>query len=95
MSQGLNRTTVKAQHVIIATGSRIADLPIPGIHGRNVLNSTTALDLEEDFDSIAIVGGGVIGMEFAGIYAPWASGFMCWSMRSRFCPPRTRIWWRC
>ncbi|WP_276854997.1 dihydrolipoyl dehydrogenase [Enterocloster lavalensis] len=69
VSQGLNRTTVKAQHVIIATGSRIADLPIPGIHGRNVLNSTTALDLEEGFDSIAIVGGGVIGMEFAGIYA--------------------------
>ena len=69
VSQGLNRTTVKAGHVIIAAGSRIADLPIPGIHGSNVLNSTTALDLEEDFDSIAIVGGGVIGMEFAGIYA--------------------------
>ncbi len=67
--QGLNRTTVKAEHVIIASGSRIADLPIPGIHGKNVLNSTTALDLEEDFDSIAIIGGGVIGMEFAGIYA--------------------------
>ncbi len=69
VTQGLNRTAVKAEHVIIASGSRIADLPIPGIHGRNVLNSTTALDLEEEFHSIAIVGGGVIGMEFAGIYA--------------------------
>ena len=34
-----------------------------------MLNSASALDLEEDFTSIAIIGGGVIGMEFAGIYA--------------------------
>lgn len=67
--QGLNRTTVKADHIIIASGSRILELPIPGINGKNVLDSATALDLEEDFTSIAIIGGGVIGMEFAGIYA--------------------------
>lgn len=69
VAQGLNRTTVKADHIIIASGSRILKLPIPGINGKNVLNSASALDLEEDFTSIAIIGGGVIGMEFAGIYA--------------------------
>lgn len=59
---------VKAKDIIIATGSNIAKVNIPGIDLPFVLNSTTALSLKELPKSITIIGGGVIGMEFACIY---------------------------
>ncbi|MBE5900849.1 MAG: dihydrolipoyl dehydrogenase [Lachnospiraceae bacterium] len=54
--------------VIIATGSKVAKVPIPGIDLPFVLNSTSALSLRELPKSIAIIGGGVIGLEFAFLY---------------------------
>lgn len=59
---------IKATDIIIATGSKISSVPIPGLNLPFVLNSTTALNLRELPESIAIVGGGVIGMEFAFLY---------------------------
>ncbi|MGD9910739.1 MAG: dihydrolipoyl dehydrogenase [Candidatus Izemoplasmatales bacterium] len=60
--------TIKAEDIIIATGSKISKIPIPGLELPFVLNSTTALSNRKLPKSIAIVGGGVIGMEFAFIY---------------------------
>lgn len=54
---------------IIATGGKISKIAIPGIDEDFILNSTTALSLEELPNSISIIGGGVIGMEFAFIYS--------------------------
>lgn len=54
--------------VIIATGSKVAKVPIPGIELPFVLNSTSALSLRELPKSIVIIGGGVIGLEFAFLY---------------------------
>jgi dihydrolipoamide dehydrogenase len=59
---------VKAKDIIVATGSKISKIPIPGIDLPFVLNSTTALSCTDLPKSIAIIGGGVIGMEFAFIY---------------------------
>lgn len=60
---------VKAKNIIIATGSKISNIAIPGIDLPFVLNSTTALASTELPKSIAVIGGGVIGMEFAFIYS--------------------------
>ncbi|MFA6809370.1 MAG: FAD-dependent oxidoreductase, partial [Eubacteriales bacterium] len=62
-------TIVKSKNIIIATGSETAMIPIPGVNSKNVLTSTQALELEELPAKIVIIGGGVIGMEFAFIYA--------------------------
>ncbi|WP_371362026.1 Dihydrolipoyl dehydrogenase [Sporomusa rhizae] len=62
-------TTVKAKNIIIATGSRPAQLPIPGIDLDQVITSDQALQLEKLPRSMVIIGGGVIGMEFAFIFA--------------------------
>lgn len=59
---------ITANNIIIATGSKISKIPIPGIDLPFVLNSTTALSCTDLPKSIAIIGGGVIGMEFAFIY---------------------------
>lgn len=52
-------------YIIIATGSSIKSLPIPMDSDMKILTSDEALDLTEIPKSIAIIGGGVIGIEFA------------------------------
>lgn len=69
VKQGKDEYTIQASHTLIATGSTISNLNLPGIEHDFVLNSTTALQQKENFSSITIIGGGVIGMEFAFIYA--------------------------
>ncbi len=56
---------IKADKIIIATGSVPTKVPIDGIE--NCITSDEALDLEKLPKSILIIGGGVIGMEFAQI----------------------------
>ena len=59
----------EADNLLICTGSTNFVPPIPGIKDNpNVWDSTAALDAKELPASIAIVGGGVIGMEFATLY---------------------------
>lgn len=54
---------------IIATGSEPVILPIPGIRGENILTSSEILSLEKLPESLCIVGGGVIGCEFASLFS--------------------------
>lgn len=53
--------------VIIATGSVSASLPIPG--AQYCLNSTQLLELRTVPARLGIIGGGVIGLEFASVFA--------------------------
>ena len=62
-------TLVKAKDIIIATGSKISPSPFPGTDLEHVLWSDDALNLKELPQKIVIIGGGIIGMEFAFIYA--------------------------
>jgi len=61
-------TAVAWDRLILATGSRPLDLPGLVVDGRRVLSSNDALALERLPPSILIVGGGVIGCEFAHIF---------------------------
>lgn len=63
----------EAKNILVATGSVNALPPIPGIDGKNVLDSTALLSLQELPKSLAIIGGGVIGCEFANIFAAFGS----------------------
>ncbi|MCQ2310353.1 MAG: dihydrolipoyl dehydrogenase [Paludibacteraceae bacterium] len=64
-----NGEQYEAENLLICTGSSNFVPPIPGIQDNpNVWDSTLALDSKELPQSIAIVGGGVIGMEFATLY---------------------------
>ena len=58
----------EAKNIIIATGSKTKFLPIPGAHTEGVLTSTELLNLTTLPQRLAIIGGGVIGLEFASIF---------------------------
>ena len=59
----------EAENLLICTGSSNFVPPIPGIQNNPaVWNSTDALNASELPKSVIIVGGGVIGMEFATLY---------------------------
>jgi len=62
------RKAVEAENIIIATGSKPSQLPIPGADLDGILDSRAALDLEKLPESMIVVGGGIIGMEFAFIF---------------------------
>ena len=60
---------VQAEKIIIATGSKPVEIPAFEVDGEVVLTSDHALDLETLPKSMLIVGGGVIGCEFATFYS--------------------------
>ena len=61
--------TYEAENLLICTGSNNFVPPIPGIAGNeHIWSSTEALAATELPDSVVIIGGGVIGMEFATLY---------------------------
>lgn len=64
-----NGETYEAEDIIIATGSRVAYPPIPGLDLPGVWNSRDILEGGgQNFDSLVIVGGGVVGVECATLY---------------------------
>ena len=66
-------TQYTAPNIIIATGSVTKFLPIEGKDLPKVLTSTEMLDLTEVPRRLAVIGGGVIGMEFASIFNAFGS----------------------
>ncbi len=65
----VNSETLRAEKIIIATGSRPAVPDIPGIDEVSWLTSTSALELQSLPDSLLILGGGYIGCELAQMFA--------------------------
>ncbi len=68
-----NEKEIKTKNIIIASGSVPAKLPIPGMEIPGVLTSDQILSIENIPDSLVIIGGGVVGIEFAGIFSALGS----------------------
>jgi len=65
-SQG--RLEVSFNNAILATGSSNIRLPFIPYEDKRVLNSTSALELENIPERLLVLGGGIIGMEMATVY---------------------------
>jgi dihydrolipoamide dehydrogenase len=59
---------LEAKNVIVATGSEAAKPPVPGMDLPGVVTSREILSLKRAPEDLVIVGGGVVGVEFAGIF---------------------------
>jgi dihydrolipoamide dehydrogenase len=62
-----SKEKIKSNSIIIATGSKPAKVPIKGIDESGVINSDNALAMNHLPRSVLVIGGGVVGLEFAQI----------------------------
>ncbi|PAW77108.1 MAG: hypothetical protein B9S32_12570 [Verrucomicrobia bacterium Tous-C9LFEB] len=69
VKNGTEETAVTAKAFILATGSRIADVKIPGLAEAGYLTSDTALNLTQQPKSLIVLGGGVVAVELGQFYA--------------------------
>ena len=83
---GGGQETVVADKIIIATGSRTLQVPIPGLDGPRVIDSAGALALETLPKSMCIIGGGAIGLEFASLFNTFGLEITLVEMLPRLAP---------
>lgn len=81
-----SHTLLESRNIILATGSQPAVPAIAGADLAGVLTSDTALDLEALPASMVIVGGGVIGMEFAAYLSAFGVSVTVLEMLDRILP---------
>lgn len=60
---------IEGENIILASGSKPLILPIPGMNNERVLTSDALFAMKEAPKSLIIIGGGVISVEFATVYA--------------------------
>src|SRR5271157_1148337 len=65
----VGKETVKGRKIFIASGARPLIPPIKGLNKLNYLTNENLLDLREKPESIIIIGGGYIGVEYAHFFA--------------------------
>jgi len=68
-SSGKEDEIIQGKNTIIATGSKPSELKGVKVDKKRIITSTEALNLTEIPQSLAIIGGGVIGLELGSVYA--------------------------
>ena len=79
---------LNGENILIATGSKPARPPIPGLDLPNVGTSDEFLFMEDKmYKNILIIGGGVIGVEFASVYQSFGCNVTIVEAMDRILPP--------
>ena len=86
----LGQPDISAKHTIIASGSNTADLADIKIDHKDILSSDDVLDIKDLPKSIIIIGGGVIGCEFASLFSILGSKVMIVEFTERLIPTQSR-----
>ncbi|HZF13678.1 MAG TPA: dihydrolipoyl dehydrogenase [Thermoanaerobaculia bacterium] len=80
------KTVYSAKHVLVATGSVPRDIPIAKADGERILNSDHILELERVPATLAVLGAGAVGTEFASIFASFGTKVTLIEMLPRVLP---------
>ena len=81
---------IEFEHAILATGSVPAKVPSLDIGSEKVLDSTSALEIEDIPQKLLVVGGGYIGLELGSVYAALGSKVSVVEMTSGLLPGADR-----
>jgi dihydrolipoamide dehydrogenase len=79
----VNSKTITGKNICIAAGSRIAIPPIKGLNDIDFLTNETVLQLKEKPDSIIIIGGGYIAVEYSHFFAAMGTKVTILEMANR------------
>ena len=77
---------LRTNKIILAGGSKVGSVNIPGIESKRVLTSDDILDLKKLPKSLAVIGGGVVGVELGQAYLSFGSEVTVIEMMDRIVP---------
>lgn len=84
---GEKPATLKAKHIVIATGSVPVELPFLKFNGKNVVSSTEALSFEKVPEHLIVVGGGAIGLEMGSVWLRLGAKVTVIEFADKICGP--------
>jgi len=73
LTEASGKTTIQADNIIVATGSRPIEIPGFAFDGQRIVDSTGALDFPAVPEQFVVIGGGYIGIEIGTLYAKLGS----------------------
>ena len=80
------KTAFNTKNILIASGSRVRMLPHIEADGKDIITSTEILSLKETPKSLAVLGGGVVGSEFASAYGRFGTDVTIFEMSDQLVP---------
>ncbi len=83
---GTATKTIRFESAIVAVGSRVVELPGVPYEDPRVIDSTGALELQDIPKRLLVIGGGIIGLEMASVYAALGSQLTIVEMLDRLIP---------
>ncbi len=66
---GPDKATLETRNIVIATGSRVSELPSLKIDGKTVVTSDDAIAFDKTPGKLVVVGGGAIGLELGAVWS--------------------------
>lgn len=69
IDNGKEKQILKAQHIVIATGSSVIELPFLSFDGETVVSSDHAIAFDRVPEKLVVVGAGAIGLELGSVWA--------------------------
>ena len=79
-------TVLRTDKIILAGGSKVGTINIPGIESKKVLTSDDILDLQQIPKSLVVIGGGVVGIELGQVFLSFGSEVTVVEMMDRIVP---------
>ena len=77
---------LRTDKIILAGGSKVGRINIPGIDSPKVLTSDDILDIQQIPKSLAVIGGGVVGIELGQVFNSFGSEVTVVEMMDRIIP---------
>lgn len=85
VDDGGKKSTLRASHILLATGSEPIELPFMKFDEKQIISSTGALSLKKVPKKMLVIGGGVIGVELASVYRRLGSEVIVIEMLDQIC----------
>lgn len=80
------KQVLTAKNILIATGSKVRELPHIKIDGKDIISSDHMFSLEKVPASMAVLGGGVVGSEFASCFGRYGTKVAIFEMADQLIP---------
>ena len=85
VSDGKGEGFYEADHIVIATGSSVVELPGLSFDGENIVSSTEALTFDAVPERMIVIGAGAIGLEMGSVWARLGSDVLVVELLDQIC----------